>query len=73
MKNIISRLGLCVLMALPGCGDGMMDYWFNHDGYVYEKSHANVMREFDFFGESDKLILHRAKHVNVLSLMKITR
>ena len=51
MKNIISRLGLCVLMALPGCGDGIMDYWFNHDGYVYEKSHANVMREFDFFGE----------------------
>lgn len=53
MKNLISRLGLVALFALPGCGDGLMDYWFDHDGYVYEKAHANVMREFDFFGENE--------------------
>ena len=36
MKNIIAILGLCTLSALPACGDGVMDFLFTHDGYVYE-------------------------------------
>lgn len=53
MNKLMTTLGLCTLMALPACGGGFMDFLFTHDGYVYDKSHANVMREFIFFGEEE--------------------
>ena len=53
MKKLITVIGLSSLMALAGCGDGIMDFLFDHDGYVYENAQANVMREFEFFGEEE--------------------
>lgn len=53
MNHLIKILGLSSLMMVTACGDGIMDFLFQHDGYVYENAQANVMREFEFFGEDE--------------------